>query len=112
MATRARVHRSRKTIFTGRRFVSAHDFRACGKMAFVRKDLYQGTTSVVPSGLQSALGALKTNHFLSPASRLRRPQSRGYQRPASRLRVASLQADVSVAKKARSSCLRSALKQM
>jgi len=39
--------------------------RACGKMAFVRKDLYQGTTSVVPGGLQSALGALKTNHFLS-----------------------------------------------
>jgi len=46
-------------------------------MALAMEDLYQGTTSVVPSGLQSALGTLKTNHFLSAAPPIALGRNRG-----------------------------------
>ena len=46
-------------------------------MAVAMEDLYQGTTSVVPSGLQSALGTLKTNHFLSAAPPIALDRNRG-----------------------------------
>lgn len=60
------VRNPQDEVLKDNRRVKAPDFRACGKMGLKRTDLYQDSSLLVPSGLQTASIKAKSDVFLAP----------------------------------------------